>query len=142
MRSAFTLIEILTAIFVLIIVVAISVPITTDLYRSYVINAEINSLINVLRRTQSFSMSRPQEGPLGVKVENDKITVFRGESFSERDVLFDELYNVSFIASIFGPSEIIFEPLSGNVSPSSTWTISVGPYSRSVSINEHGTVDW
>ena len=142
MRSAFTLIEILTAVFVFIIIIAISIPITTDFYRSYAMNAEITSLISVLRRAQSFSMVRPHEGHFGVRVENEKIILFKGEIFSERDSSFDEVHKTSYITSITGPSDIVFKPLSGSPSSSSTWIISSGSYSKTVLVNNHGVVEW
>jgi hypothetical protein len=62
----------------------------------------------VLRRAQSKAISGEFDSPFGVYLTNENYTLFKGQSYSQRDPQFDEVYELPAIIRVEGLSEIVF----------------------------------
>lgn len=141
--SGFSMIELLVALAVLGTILGLGVPISSSAYKSFLLNAEIEKFVILVRRAENLSIASYREKAHGLAVQGGDLIVFEGASFAARNSDFDEDYNFSESIQISGPSEITFQVLSGRPAASSSWTISLNSgIGKTVSVNEEGAVFW
>lgn len=142
MHNGFTLLEIVITMGILALLATLTLPLTTDAYRSFVLDSELKNFISILRRSQSFAMSNKLESDYGVKLQPDNFVVFKGSSFVARDPDFDENYPREGAVTITGFDEIVFQRLSGSPTATATAELSAGSGTRIININRYGSIDW
>ncbi len=142
----FTLIEILVVIALISVVATLSIGISSTLYTQKTFDDEVSGVLVAVYRARSLSMSNICRGVScangkshGIFFGAHNYTVFEGDSFSTRDTSLDE---VSTVLSAFqGLSEIVFEPLSGNVvNPGTVLVRSPNGQSSSIAVSGEGVV--
>jgi len=138
----FTLIEILFTIAFFTVLVALALPVGLDSYRHYLLTSEASAVLNFLRRAEALSLSNDHASAHGLSIQSNQYVVFQGASYASRNASFDEVYPRSSDVLITGPTEINFTAVSGNPNASSTFIFSNGAGSRSISVNEQGTINW
>ena len=141
MKHGFTLIELLIVFSILIIIFALGMPLTINYYQSYQLISERDNMVGLLRRVRTFSLANRNSLPHGLHLGSDAYTLFTGESFMNRDPAFDEIFPKSGAATVGGPAEIVFSPLSATTT-GGTLMLNVGPQSASVLINATGGISW
>jgi len=97
-----------------------------------------NEVLSFIRTAQINAMSGKSDSRWGVKVTANQIVLFKGDSYSARDTVFDEAFAIPPGVTVTS-SEVVFDKLTGN--PSSTLSIVVTAASgeaATVSINEIG----
>ncbi len=100
------------------------------------------SIAQSLRRAQILSQSVDGDTSWGVKAQSGSITLFKGTSFAARDTNFDETFEVPTTIGVGGGAEIIFAKFTGLPQTTGNINISTESDSRSLTINEKGTVGY
>ncbi|MDI6734322.1 MAG: prepilin-type N-terminal cleavage/methylation domain-containing protein [Patescibacteria group bacterium] len=140
--AGFSILETIIALAVLAVIAAIGIPIGLDSYRSFILDSEASNLLSILRRAEGNAFSNNYKKDYGVYLDPNNFVLFRGQSFLNRDQNFDENYARTNAIGVNGLSEIVFSPISGLPNVTGTFTLSNGPSSRIISINEQGTLLW
>ena len=79
---------------------------------------------------------------MGVKINNNEILIFKGDSYESRDTSFNESFKITGGIIVSGLSEVIFEKLSGaTLSPGTIILSSYGEV-ENININEKGTITY
>jgi prepilin-type N-terminal cleavage/methylation domain-containing protein len=141
-KKGFTLVEVVVAFAIVVFVAAIGIPLGINSYRHYILTSETRNLLSLFRRAQALAMANAEGGSFGIKLQNDRFTLFRGSNFENRNAIFDEDYLRSKSVTVTGFDEIVFSPLSGSPQVTSTVFLSNGPRTMEISINSHGTIIW
>ena len=141
-KSAFTLLEIIL-VFALI---AISAGIVAPIYYSAKSNDDFNNsfstLVSSLRRAQILSMASLNDSSWGLKLIDNKIIIFKGDSYLNRLVDYDEIVSVNRNIQSSGLDEVVFSKYTGrpNLSGDILWQLS--SLEKTLNINELGIVDY
>ena len=113
MNKGFTLIEILLVVGISIILFSLAFPVSVTFYRNQQLESVSKEITQNLRRAQLKSVSTEQDSSFGMYFEQEKYTLFKGDSFANRDIVFDELFNLPSVITIGGLSEIVFSKVEG-----------------------------
>lgn len=113
--KGFTLVEIILVVSIFIILTAVLVPIGLGFYANQQLESNTQELIFNLRRAQEKSMSVEEDSSFGIYFEDDKYILFKGNSYSERDFSYDEVFVLPRIINREGDSEIVFSKFNGEV---------------------------
>ncbi len=111
--KSFTLVEIILVIAVFGILISFLVPVGLNFYKSQQLEAVTQELIQTLRRAQLKAMSVEMDSSFGVYLTNDNYTLFKGNSYEDRDTQYDEVFDLSQIIRISGLSEVVFLKFEG-----------------------------
>lgn len=141
MTKGFTLLEILLALGILAAIFAAGLPLLTNVYLGFQLNAESDNLIGVLRKAQSLAFANQNQSAYGVEILENQYVVFKGGSYATRDPAFDEKFAKPSGIFISGLSEIVFTPLSGVPDRTGNFNLSNGRQTLSIQINEEGTIN-
>jgi len=136
----FTLTEIIIALGIFLLLILIGLPIGWNFYLTYQLSAEQELFKSVLRQAQSLAMINRHESPYGVYIDSNNFIIFEGVSFAARVPAEDRYFPRSSNILISGPSELIFEPLSGRTA-SSTLALSNGRQTLNLFINVEGSIN-
>ena len=142
LNTGFTLIELILVVSIISIISVMYSSVGTGFLIRNSTQNTTNELISSLRIAQLNSIVAKRGMPWGVRVESEQIVLFVGDSYSERDPTFDEVFNVASSITISPqPVEVNFEELTGNSTPVDiSITNNIGD-SSTISVNEVGIVD-
>lgn len=121
--KGFTLLEIILSIALIGILAASSLFALQNFQINNDLDAALANIIQSLRRAQLLSESVSGDSKWGVKIFSDKVVVFKGDNYTERDSSRDEIVEFSSPLSTSGLGEIIFDKFSGE--PSATGLITI-----------------
>jgi Tfp pilus assembly protein FimT len=140
--KGFTIFEIVFALALFAILVALGLPVGLDAYRHYLLSSETNNFLNLLRRAQAQSFGNQNTSGHGIYIQSNQYVIFQGGSYASRSSSYDENYPRSTDIAVTGPTEVDFSAVSGNSNVSSTFVFANSAGSRSISINDEGTINW
>ncbi|MBI5306376.1 prepilin-type N-terminal cleavage/methylation domain-containing protein [Candidatus Wolfebacteria bacterium] len=140
LNKGFTIIEVLIVMGILGTIFIFGVWTGLNFYEQYNINVEFNNLISVLRKARNLSIGNFNESPHGIYIEQNRYTVYQGNSYSSRNPSFDEVFAPQTI-KFSGLGDIIFSQLSGDSSASGTISVNYLKKNKSISINYEGKID-
>ena len=138
-----TLIELLLVVAIMAIILSSAYPLGAGFLARNNFKNKINETVNSLRIAQLNSISGKEAVSWGVNVDSNQITLFSGTSYSSRNPVYDEVYDIPpSVSANPVPIEVVFDRLTGNPNSSATIVISSDSgESASVYINEVGIVD-
>lgn len=142
MKKGFTLIEILLSLSIIVIMAAISIPIYQSLQNTNNLDIAVNTVSQTLRRAQELSRSGYEDSAWGVYVENNAITLFKGSNYASRDTNFDEVFDIASIIVPSGMKEVVYSKFYGIPNTTGTLTLNFNTTSRTITINEKGTITY
>lgn len=151
LRAGFTLIETVVVMSLLGMIGGFTAFMSMDGYRSFSFRSDRDTLVSLLVRARSQSMSNVCQGalcdggvPHGVRVVSGEYTLFQGETYATRDVAFDQVLPSSYTTTIAGSlSEVVFRQLSGDVTVEGDIAISdEAGHTSTISINKEGRISW
>lgn len=143
MQKGFTLLEVLLVVALIAGLAGLSVPVYNTFYTGNELDTAGSITIQSIRRAQVLTLSGKEDANWGVKLEEGKITVFKGDSFVARDNSFDEVFDVSNIVDFSGIEEIVFNKVDGR--PNSSGTIDMSTQSGqniNLTINQLGSISY
>ena len=141
-REAFTLIELLLSIAIITIIFGLSVP----FYQTFQVNSAFNTAISDIRqnlfRAQARARNCEEDSRWGLRIENNKIYIYKGEKFADRNKEFDEITTIPTTIAIGGTPDINFDKLNGIPNHPLKITVSSTTNKTStISINSQGGID-
>ncbi|MFH0890962.1 MAG: GspH/FimT family pseudopilin [Candidatus Liptonbacteria bacterium] len=140
-QPGFTLIELLLVVGITIILVGMALPVGLDFYNQYLLVANRDNLVQVLRKARSEAMANINQKPHGVAFLPNQYVLFQGDSYLGRDVLWDQTYDYSGAVNVSSTPEIVFSQLEG-ASVSSTINLSDSGDTLDILINNAGYISW
>jgi len=135
----FTLIEILLVVALIGIVFSITPPLYTKIVSRSAMESNIDTLINVLRKAETNSLTSLHNSSWGVKIENNNFILFKGDSYINRDKNFDDIYKSYANFAVSNDNEIIFTKNSATTTPK-TITLNDEERYMNIYINELGLI--
>lgn len=149
--AGFTLVEILIAVAILLILLAMGLFLSLDLLKSRLFAADEDMFVSILHRARSRSLSNVNQHEHGVKLASGSFILFQGPgpnlTYATRVASRDEQFSINqtLVVSWPAPSEVVFDQLTGQVHSSFlTGNITMtGPQkTATVSFNPEGRIDW
>lgn len=138
----FTLLEILLSISVMAIIAGIGIPV----YQSFNVRNDLDLTANLvtqsLRRAQILSEAVEGDDAWGVYVGDNKITIFKGNSYAGRDVSYDEIFDLSNAITPSGNQEIIFNKFTGWPQAAGTLILTTVNNAKIITINAKGLASY
>lgn len=138
--KGFTLLEVLLSIAMIAILTGFSIPVFRTMLTKNDLDVATTTVAQTLRRAQTQSLAVDGDTSRGVKVQSGSITLFKGTSYAARDSNFDETFDMATTIGMSGTTEIVFTRFTGLPQATGTINLSTESDSRSVSINEKGTI--
>lgn len=114
--------------------------VNVGLYRTHLLQSERETIVGLLRKARTQSMSNVNQAAHGLFIGNAAYTVFQGSSYASRTQQYDEPVATSPLITAGGLREIVFTQLSGDASASGTITLTNGIATSSVSVNGVGRI--
>lgn len=154
-KRGFTLIEILIVVGIMTLLGGVTLIVSMDNYHAYAFRAERDTLVSLLQKARSQSMSNiclPTNGSCtngkahGVYVSAGQYTVFQGQSYGARDGAVDEIYLVRGVdvkPKSGSLTEVVFAQLSGDVLvPGYISLLNSDGHVSTTTITSEGTITW
>lgn len=141
-QHGFTLLELLLSVAIIGLLAGLSLPVYRTLIKKNDLDIAAATIASSLRRAQILSQAVDGDTTWGVKAQDGSIVIFKGTSFAARDANFDETFEVPTTIGIGGTAEYVFSKFTGLPLPTGTINLSTESDTRSVSINEKGTVSY
>ncbi len=142
-KKAFTLIELILVFALIAISSAIVSPIYFSAKNSDDLENYSDLVTSSLRKAQILSMAISEDSSWGVKIENDKIILFKGNQYSSRDISWDEFFNLGKTVKFSGLNEVVFYKLSGRPRQSGDIILQINDGRNStININDFGLISY
>ena len=141
-QGAFTLIELLLSIAIIVTLAGFTIPINQLLNVKNDLDMATLSVSQSIRRAQMLSREGAGDSAWGVKLDSGGAILYKGTSYETRDASFDENtpYSSAIVAS--GLDDISFSKLDGAPQDTGSIRLEVKPYEKNITINEKGTVSY
>lgn len=144
--AGFSIIEALIAIAVIAILAGIIIFSFSGVRDSQVLHAGAEEIVTLLTSARSKTLASLSNSQWGVYFEEDKMTLFRGDSFpgvgdpDNQEVSLDALLSISDVTLSGGANSVVFERLSGRTNQVGTITVSLdsGAAARVIRIGATG----
>jgi prepilin-type N-terminal cleavage/methylation domain-containing protein len=144
-NAGFTLIEIILSLATIGIIAGISIPV----YQSFQVRNDLDiatvEIAQSARRAQILSQAVDGDTSWGVKIQSasTSISIFKGVSYSARDLTFDEIFYLPPSITVSGLSEIVFGKFTGLPVVTGTTTLTSNTNeTRNITINAKGTINY
>lgn len=141
-KRGFSLLEAILSIAIIAILAGIAVPI----YRSFLYRDDMevmtNNIVRSLRRAQFLAQGSVEDSIWGVYLENNNVTIFKGDSYLTRDINFDEEFPLENSVSLSGLNEIKFDKFTGIPQNYGQIILNTANENKNITINEKGMVSY
>ncbi|MBM3261542.1 prepilin-type N-terminal cleavage/methylation domain-containing protein [Candidatus Kaiserbacteria bacterium] len=147
--KGFTLIEILLVVGILVLLFAIGLFMSMDVYRSYSRRSERDTVVAILQRARSRAMANINQSVWGVCMQGDGYRIFKGTTYSADGVTETIEGNPSVIITDTSATQrfacadggIVFAQLSGDTTDQMITVVQAG-IASTISTNVLGRIDW
>ena len=140
--KAFTLVEVLLAVSLIIAIGGISISVNQNLNLKNDLEIATISTAQTVRKAQMLSREGYRDSRWGVKIQTGELTLYKGESYELRDANFDEKIVIPSGIEISGANDFNFSKLDGAPQQSGNLNLKIKPYENNISVNEKGTVSY
>lgn len=140
---AFTLIELLLVLGLLVLILSLTAPVAINHYQSYQIIAERDNILGLLRRARSLSIANRNAAAHGVyfDMSQSQYVIFEGSSYALRAPNWDEVFSWPASLTITGQSEVVFAPLAATTTGVNI-ALSNSAANFNIQINDQGGILW
>lgn len=146
--SGFSYIEVILMVALLMVMGMMASPFYGNFLYGQEADIATEELRETLNRARLYSMIGKEGSAWGVAFSNNRVTLFRGNLYSERDPVFDEEYVFHEKVVVSGFDEVTFARLTGVPTVESTITIALSGTSDTadshihiLTLNAAGVVD-
>lgn len=136
------MIEVLVTTAIAAVLVSLGLFISLDFYRIYAFRAEQNIVVGLLEKARSQALANIGEQPHGLALLPSQYVVFEGASYLSADHARDEAVPANPNIPHVGLAEIVFGPLTGDVTAVGSVTLTDGVRTNRVSVNSEGQIEW
>jgi prepilin-type N-terminal cleavage/methylation domain-containing protein len=142
LSAGFTLIEILVVIGLFLLIFTLSTFVGFDSIARSTVFGDRDIFVSLLTTARAHALGNVNQKPQGVHIGLTNFVLFEGSSYSTSSTQNRPVPRTSAI-SITGPTDIIFDQLSGNVSTGlGTTTLSENAKTAEININAVGRIEW
>ncbi|MCK9439230.1 MAG: type II secretion system protein [Patescibacteria group bacterium] len=141
-NKAFTLLEIILTVSIFVLSASILSPIYLSAKNRDDLSTKTDILVSSLRRAQILSISGQEDSSWGVKILEDSLVVFKGDSYLTRDTSQDDVIAVNKNILTEGLDEIVFTKIFGETSNIGDITLKTKNKEIIISINRKGMIDY
>lgn len=137
---AFTLIEILLAVALLSMVLAITLPLGQESLNKSELENATTLITQTIRSAQANAKAGKADAQWGVRIIDNAITLFQGNSYATRNTAVDVVITWSDRFDVTGVNELVFTKY--NALPSTTGTITISGFELTsvITINSQGNL--
>lgn len=137
-RRGFSLIELLVALAVLAIILALSTGLSFPYYRRQQLLTATSVAVSELRQAQAEAESQLDDASHGVKAQTTGMVRFTGSSYAGRTTSKDKTSLFSFPVSVSGTTEFVFTK--GGVTPTAagTLTLTLDDQAADIAVSSYG----
>lgn len=139
--NGFTLVEIVLVLGIFAILSTVSFSTYTQFRGRENLETATMSIVEALRHAQANAQSGKADSVWGVSI-GSTVTLFKGTSFSGRDISYDQVVGLSSGVSVSGLSEITFAKVTGSPMTTGTTTLSNSFGSKNIYTNAKGTLTY
>lgn len=136
-----SLIEIIIVIAILVMMIGFGAVFSSDFYKGYIFRAQQKLLVSALQKARSQAFSNLEQTSRGVRVENDRYVIFPGSAYDPTNPQ-NLLIPTDGVITHAGLQEIVFAPLTGEISSAGNIVLTFEGRSATVSLNQEGRIDW
>ncbi len=140
-KRGFTLIEILITIAITSIILGAGLLITTGAYQGAILQDQFNLFLSLLEKVRNEAVNNVDNEPHGIRVEEDRYVLFGGSYYDPVDLENEIVIRADHIPLI-GPTEIIFQNLSGETASDTQFLLSLNGAQRKISVDKSGRLNW
>lgn len=142
-RAGFTLYEMLFAVAALAILAGMGAPVFFSFESRNEIAIAAYMAAETLRRASSLAEGMEQNSSWGVMATTSHLILFKGQSFVTRDMLLDEVHDISPSIIASGTTELVFQKFTGLPIATGTLVLYFSDDNvRAISVNEKGTISY
>lgn len=138
--KGFTLIEIILVIAIMIIVAGITTPVVSSYLRQEEVAKSVDMFCLKMKEARDLAINQTDDSSFGIAITDSSFTLFKGNSYTNRDVADDFVYVMPAQVTISGLSEIIFNKVTGKSSSATVYTIYDKDKSYKISIDSEGFI--
>lgn len=142
-QKGFTLLEMLLVIALIALVAGSTITIFITTKNKTDLAIVQDTTVQYIRMAQSFSKAGKEDSEWGVNIDSDRIILFKGIDFDNRDIAFDEFYNYPTRVNVIGITDLYFNKITGTPSVSGTTTLTGrSDSSTTIFVNQLGLVNY
>jgi len=141
MGKGFTLLEILVVVGLVAVLISAVLGFGLEFYKTQQLNVRVQGIVQTLRRAQQKAMAVENDSNFGVFLTNNNYTLFKGNTYVQRDIQYDEVMDLPQVLTVSGIQEVVFSKLEGIPSAIGDIILSNGIETRTIEINEIGRID-
>ena len=134
--------EALIVITILAFLIGISFPITVNFYNARQFDTHLDNIVQSLREAQSKARTGQKESSFGVYFQSHSYVLFKGESYSQRDVGYDQAYELPDNILVTGLFEIVFSRIKAIPSETGDIVLTIREKSKTITVNEIGMINY
>lgn len=147
-KNGITIIETILTVAIIGILVIIILPQFSKMKENQVAKNSMGDVASALRGAQSKSLASLDSSEYGVRLEADRVIIFKGKVFSEgaggneiTDIISPaSISNITLNGVSATAGDLYFERISGTPSKTGTITISTPSYAKVVTVSATGAV--
>jgi prepilin-type N-terminal cleavage/methylation domain-containing protein len=141
--KGFTIVELLLTVAMIAIITGMAIPLYSISQSKDDLETESSMIAGAVRSARIFSTSGKENSEWGFHVETGKLIIFKGTSYSSRDISFDEELQIGESIVFSGLNDVYFTKLYGipNTTGSLVLTIPDGS-TKNIEINGQGTISY
>ncbi|MDZ4243282.1 MAG: prepilin-type N-terminal cleavage/methylation domain-containing protein [Candidatus Omnitrophota bacterium] len=142
--SGFTLIEILVVLGLFVLLSALGLFLSMDVYRGNSLRSEKNMIISILQKARSRAMNNINQTKHGVYFQAGQYILFQGDAFNPDDDANNQEIKASNNISISFPPlpfGVVFSQLAATTTPQDI-TLDGQGFSFTIKINDKGRISW
>ncbi len=141
-KKGFSLVELLIVFSMIAVLSAVSITMYTQIKNKNNLEVSTTSIVQALRYAKMNAEQVNDDEKWGVYVTSDKVTVFKGNSYSNRDASSDQDLNLPGGVEVSGLDEVLFNKVSGIPEEEGAIILSNSDSTVTIVINEKGTVSY
>jgi prepilin-type N-terminal cleavage/methylation domain-containing protein len=140
--KGFTLIEVLLVVAIILTIGFFSGILPVSFIHQNATQNVFQNLSGSLNKAQAYALAGKRDSAWGVRLEGEKIILFKGNSFAQRETALDEETEIDSGVAVSGFSEVMFSRPEGRLaSEISGINISQGNERIIFSLNEEGAIE-
>ena len=138
----FTLVELIVVIGIALLFFSISTSSFNSFKAHSNLEIAMGGTVEAIRLAQSSAQSGKGDSKWGVKILTNKVIIFEGNTYNERDNYYDQFLTFSGGINASGLSEIVFEKVSGTTINTGTIILTNNGEIKNIAINAKGTITY
>ncbi len=139
-KKAFTLIEIILVMVVVVIISSLGVVMDMGIYKSGLLRSEAEKISSLLRHARSLSINNINNSPHGLHFSNNGYVLFEGNDWDSRSKNMDLEVPANQGVAVSGANDFIFFKLSGSAKYGGDINIQSSGKILTISVNEQGQI--